>query len=317
MTTPIDLSRLPLPAVIEPLDFEEILAERQARLLELTPEDEREALAELLALESEPLTKYLQENAYREMVLRQRINEAAAAGMLAANVGADLDGVAGRYETARLEGESDARLRERTQLAFYQVAAAGPAQRYRRVALDAHPDVVAVDAWQQSPGVVRIALLTRHTLPRAEAGDDALAIGAALFPQPDNPEMATIAGASGTTAYDTARRRLHADDVQPVGVDLRVTGPDIVTYRVDATLVVPRGPDPQRLLRVAQAQLAARLRELAAFRVDVHRAPLKAALMVDGARTVEMHAPAEDIARGPGELAVCTHVNVSVEVRDD
>lgn len=317
MTTPIDLSRLPLPDVVEPLDFELILAERQARLLELTAEDEREALAELLALESEPLTKYLQENAYRELVLRQRINEAAAAGMLAANFGADLDGVAGRYETARLEGESDARLRERTQLAFYQVAAAGPAQRYRRIALDAHPDVIAVDAWQQSPGVVRVALLTRHLQHRDDTSDDAQAIGAALFPQPSDPMRTVVAGASSTTAYDAARRRLHADDVQPVGIDLRVTGPSIITYTVDATLVVPRGPDPQRLLSAAKQKLTSRLRDLAAFRIDVHRAPLKAALMVDGARTVELHEPAEDIPRGPGELAVCTHVNVNVEVRDD
>ncbi|MBZ9576727.1 baseplate J/gp47 family protein [Modicisalibacter sp. MOD 31.J] len=316
MTTPIDLSRLPLPAVVENIDFEAILADRQARLLELYPADERAAVADLLALESEPLTKYLQENAYREMVLRQRINEAAAAGMLAANFGADLDGVAGRYETQRLAGESDERLRERTQLAFYQVAAAGPAERYRRVALDAHPDVVQVDAWQERPGVVRIALLTRQTVNQADVTLEQLAIGRALFSQPSNQALATIVGPATGTAVSAAKQRLQAEDVQPVGVDLRVGVADILAYRIEATLVVPRGPDPQRLLAAARTQLDAYLKATA-FRVDIHRPALQAALLPDGARTVELIAPADTLARGAGQIAVCTQIDLRVEVRDD
>ena len=61
---------------------ETLLAERKARLIALHPEEEREAVAELLALESEPTVKLLQENAYRELLLRQRINEAARAVMI-------------------------------------------------------------------------------------------------------------------------------------------------------------------------------------------------------------------------------------------
>ncbi|NUV25651.1 hypothetical protein MS6204_04603 [Escherichia coli] len=44
-----------------------------------------------LELESEPATKLLQENAYRELLLRQRINEAAQAVMVAYAMGGDLD----------------------------------------------------------------------------------------------------------------------------------------------------------------------------------------------------------------------------------
>ncbi len=43
-----------------------------------------------LELESEPATKLLQENAYRELLLRQRINEAAQAVMVAYAMGGDL-----------------------------------------------------------------------------------------------------------------------------------------------------------------------------------------------------------------------------------
>ena len=79
----IDLSQLPAPDVVETLDFEAILAERKATLISLYPEDEQEAIARTLTLESEPLVKYLEENAYREVILRQRINDAAKAVMLA------------------------------------------------------------------------------------------------------------------------------------------------------------------------------------------------------------------------------------------
>ncbi len=50
----------------------------------------------VLALESEPIVKNLQENTYREVLLRQRINEAAQAAMLAYAIGSDLDQLAAR-----------------------------------------------------------------------------------------------------------------------------------------------------------------------------------------------------------------------------
>jgi len=317
MTTPIDLSRLPPPDIIEALNFEALFEARKAALLALFDEPERTAMAEVLALESEPLTKHLQENAYREMILRQRINEAAVAGMLAANRGADLDGVASRYETLRMQGESDDSLRHRTQLAFYLVAAAGPRERYQRIALDAHPDVTAVDAWQESPGVVRVALLTRNTANADTAPSEDATLGQALYGSTGSDLTVFVPGQSGSPAYDAARFRLTADDVQPVGVDLRVSPAIVIGYSVEATVIVPRGPDPNRLLALAKKQLEVRVKALAAFRVDIYRHALIEALLPDGARTVELTSPPHDIPRGAGEIAVCTSINLSVEVRDD
>ena len=53
----IDLNQLPAPDVVEELDFETILAERKATLISLYPEDQQEAVARTLTLESEPLVK--------------------------------------------------------------------------------------------------------------------------------------------------------------------------------------------------------------------------------------------------------------------
>ena len=79
----VDLNQLAAPDVVEELDYETILSERKATLVSLYPEDQQDAIARTLSLESEPLVKLLQENAYREVIWRQRVNEAARAVMLA------------------------------------------------------------------------------------------------------------------------------------------------------------------------------------------------------------------------------------------
>ncbi|VDZ76692.1 baseplate assembly protein [Salmonella bongori] len=89
----VDLSLLPVPDVVEELDYETILAERIATLISLYPENQQEAVARTLALESEPIVKLLQENAYREVIWRQRVNEAARAVMLAYAIESDLDNI--------------------------------------------------------------------------------------------------------------------------------------------------------------------------------------------------------------------------------
>ena len=66
MSTPIDLTQLPAPSVVEVLDFEAILAGRKADLVSLLPEAKHAAVTALLELESEPATKLLEENAYQE-----------------------------------------------------------------------------------------------------------------------------------------------------------------------------------------------------------------------------------------------------------
>ena len=98
----IDLSQLPAPDVVEQLDYESLLEERKTTLISLYPADQQEAISRTLTLESEPLVKLLQENAYRELILRQRVNEAARAVMVAYATGSDLDQLAANFNVERL-----------------------------------------------------------------------------------------------------------------------------------------------------------------------------------------------------------------------
>ncbi|RBH41297.1 baseplate assembly protein, partial [Pseudomonas sp. MWU13-2860] len=63
-TTPIDLSQLPAPDIVDELDYEMILAEKKARLVALYPKEQQDEIAATLELESEPMVKLLQEAAY-------------------------------------------------------------------------------------------------------------------------------------------------------------------------------------------------------------------------------------------------------------
>ncbi|CNH92940.1 baseplate assembly protein [Yersinia frederiksenii] len=58
----IDLSQLPAPLVVESRDYETLLAERKAAFIALYPLNEQDAVMQTLTLESEPITKLLQES---------------------------------------------------------------------------------------------------------------------------------------------------------------------------------------------------------------------------------------------------------------
>lgn len=98
----IDFSQLPVPLIIEVPDFESLLADRKQALIAFYPADEQAAMRRVLTLESESIVKSLQENTYREILLRQRINEAAQAVMVAYATGSDLDQQAARNNVKRL-----------------------------------------------------------------------------------------------------------------------------------------------------------------------------------------------------------------------
>ena len=68
--TPIDLSSLPAPTIVDSLDYAAIL---QEMVDDLKARD----VAFTAIVESDPAFKVLEVCAYREMLIRQRVNDAA------------------------------------------------------------------------------------------------------------------------------------------------------------------------------------------------------------------------------------------------
>lgn len=163
MTTLSDLASLPTPAVIEPLSFDTIFSQLQTEFQSRYPD-----YSALLA--SDPAVKLLEVAAYREVLLRNRINAAAKASLLAFATGSDLDHLAAFYGVTRLFDETDEALRLRTRQRIIGFANAGGAAHYRYWALSASPDVADVEVDSPEPGRVRISVLAKgeaDTVPDA------------------------------------------------------------------------------------------------------------------------------------------------------
>ncbi|MDR4842423.1 baseplate assembly protein [Klebsiella quasipneumoniae] len=299
----IDLSQLPAPDVVETLDFEAILAERKATLISLYPEDEQEAVARTLTLESDPLVKYLEENAYREVILRQRINEAAKAGMVAYAIKNDLDQLAANNNVERLVitpgddtqippvaavMESDSDLRQRVPAAFEGMSVAGPTGAYEFHALSADGRVADASAFSPSPAEVVVTVLARD-------GD-----GTA----PD--DLLQVVGDA-----------LNDETVRPVADRVSVRSAEIIRYEIDAVLYVYPGPAKEPILAAAKAQGAAYINEQRRLGRDVRLSAIYAALHVQGVQRVELMKPLADMVLDKTQASYCTDFKAEIGGSDE
>ncbi|ARF83495.1 baseplate J/gp47 family protein [Burkholderia cenocepacia] len=292
--TPIDLSQLPSPDIVETLDYETLLAARKARLVSLYPAAEQAEIAATLALESEPLVKLLQENAYREIVLRQRVNDAARAVMLAYAVGTDLDHLAALFGIRRLTispadpphdlaavMESDADLRARTQLAPQSFSVAGPEGAYVSHARNADGRVLDASAVSPAPCEVLVTVLARD-------GD----------------------GTAAPALIDAVAAALQADDVRPLTDKVTVRGAEILRYQVRARLVFFAGPD--RAVALAQAN-----RAMKQYTDSMHRLGMEvtldgiyAAARAAGVQKVILESPLAGLPATKQQAPYCTGIEL-------
>ncbi|HAX9712187.1 TPA: baseplate assembly protein [Serratia marcescens] len=299
----IDLSQLPPPQVVETLSFEDLLEDRKARLLELYPEEQREAIARTLELESEPIVMLLQENAYREMLLRQRINEAAKAIMVAYAIDSDLDQLGANNNTQRLtitpaDGEaippveavmeSDADFRQRIPAAFEGMSVAGPTGAYEFHALSADGKVSDASAISPAPAEVTISVLSRD-------GD-----GTA------SPELLAAVSAA-----------LNDEEVRPVADRLTVQSAKIVNYQIDATLYVYPGPAIEPIMADAELRLKNYINEQRRLGRDIRLSAIYAALHTQGVQRVELAAPLADVVLDRTQAANCTDYHIRIGGSDE
>lgn len=290
ITAPIDLARLPVPSVVEVLDFETIYAERKAALIALYPANQQAEVAATLALESEPLVIMLQENAYRELILRQRINDAARAVMLAYAKGSDLENLAALFNVQRLVitpgdpenniapvMEEDIELRKRVQLAPEGFSVAGPEGAYVSATRASDPRVLDASAYSPTPGVVVVTILSRE---ETGAASDSL-----------------------ITAVETA---LYVEDVRPLTDFVTVQSAEIVPYQVEATLFTFPGPDSALVLADARKRLDAYIVECHQLGRDVAISGLHGALHTAGVERVILTNPPASIQTTGLQAPHCT-----------
>jgi len=299
----IDLSQLPAPDVVETLNYETLLAERKATLISLYPEEQQAAVARTLSLESEPIIKLLQENAYREVILRQRINEAAKAVMVAYALDDDLDQLGANNGVERLTitaadetaipptaavMESNDDFRARIAAAFEGLSVAGPTGAYEYHARSADGRVADASAISPSPAVVTVTVLAREG--NGTAADDLLAV------------------------VDAA---LNDENVRPVADCVGVQSAQIVDYAIEAELYLYPGPEAEPIRAASEAKLAAYVTAQKRLGRDIRLSALYAAIHVEGVQRVNLIQPVADVVLDKTQAAFCTGYTLTVGGSDE
>ncbi|HEJ6164799.1 TPA: baseplate J/gp47 family protein [Pseudomonas aeruginosa] len=295
-SSPIDLSQLPAPNVVEQIDFEQLFAERKASTIALWPADKQAEIAATLELESEPLTKLLQESAYREVILRQRINDSCRAVMLAFAGGNDLDHLGALFEVERLVVipadpsatppvaevmEDDNRYRQRIQLALESITTAGSRGSYIFHTLSASASVKDATIARPVPGTVRVTVL-------ANSGT----------------------GIPSADLLSTVSAALNDEDVRPLCDTVEVAAAQITNYSVSATLSFYSGPDMALVRDAAEAAVRKYVDEHHRLGHDIVRSGLFAALHQPGVQNVTLTSPAADVVIDDSHAAYCTAISV-------
>ncbi|MNJ37827.1 Baseplate J-like protein [compost metagenome] len=266
----VDLSALPAPQVLEDLDFESIF---QADLATFRSHmgDNWDA-----SLESDPVSKLLEVGAYRKLLNRARVNDAAKALLLAYAQGADLDQLAANVQLQRLVVqvedlntvpptfqvlEEDDALRERVQLVYEGLTTAGPRNSYVLHARNASGQVADATAESPAPAQVVVTVL-------ALEGD----------------------GGAGADLLDTVRLALNDDDVRPVGDRLTVQGATILRFRIDAVVHMSgSGPEIEATLAECKRRLQDWINPRRRLGVEVSRSGVDAQLHINGVSRVDLN----------------------------
>lgn len=286
--TAVDLSRLPAPPVVEELSFETIYDELLASLRVMLPDFDA-------TVESDPAVKLLEIMAYRELLIRQRINEAGRAVMPAYAIGGDLDNLAAIVGVTRLvldEGdaaqgiaptlESDTDFRRRMVLAPEGFSVAGPEGAYIYHALSADADVLDASATSPSPGDVVVTVLSR-------VGN----------------------GAASAPLLAAVNARVSSEDVRPLTDHVIVQAASIVNYVITAELLTFAGPDGTVVLDEARRRLAAYVEGSHRLGRDITRSGIFAALHSEGVQNVKLTSPAADIVLNRTQASWCSAINVT------
>ncbi|HWL51346.1 MAG TPA: baseplate J/gp47 family protein [Chthoniobacteraceae bacterium] len=287
----IDFSTIAPPDIVEPLNYEVILGEMIADLQARDP-------AFTALVESDPAFKILEVAAYRELLLRQRVNDAARGVMLAYAARADLDqlganmglirnvidlGNPDAFPPVAPTMESDEEFRKRIQLAPEALSVAGPTGAYvfHALAVPDVADVSVVGPPTVDPGEVLVTVLGR-------SGDGV-------------PSQATLDAVSAAL-----------EDVRPLTDQVTIQGAALVDYAISATIYTYAGPDPETVLAAAQEAADAYVVTQRRLGHDVTLSGVYAALHRPGVQRVELSSPVADVVITHEEVANCTGITLTI-----
>lgn len=282
----VDLSALPAPEVLEPLDAEAIYDEALGVFRGWMGDNWT------APLESDPVTKLIELGSYNKLGNRARVNDSAKALLLAYARRADLDQLAFNVNLQRLViqaedlttfpptpevKEEDDALRERIQLVYEGLTTAGPRNSYILHARNASGLVADATAESPSPSTVVVTVLG--------LGDT---------------------GIAPLSLLDLVRDYLSDEDIRPLGDRLIVQPAQILPYTINAVVhMVGTGSENETILAQCEARLRAWINPRRRLGVEVARSAVDAQLHIAGVRRVDL-SDWVDILPSKSQAAYCT-----------
>lgn len=304
MNNIIDLNNLPVPKVVQELSYETLLAQRKAKFLSLQENDDmRQHWQARLQLESEPVVKLLEENAYLELLLRTHINESAKAVMIAYATGSDLDQLGALFGIKRLiiqaedlnahppiptQYEDDERFRTRIQMSLEGLTTAGSRASYEFHALSTSAKVKDVDVTSPTAGTVKVAILSTEGQ-----------------------------GTADSDLINAVKEQLNAEHIRPLTDTVLVESAVILPYEIRATLTLyPSVLESVVMANVNQA-ITHYVNKQHLLGIDITLSGIYSALHQEGVQNVKLTQPLADLIVQPHQAAYCTQIQINVGGRDE
>jgi phage-related baseplate assembly protein len=287
----LELSQLPPFVVIQVPDAEAILAARMAKLVEIWTQNDPPAGAiyDTQGLEFDPIKITQEVSTYFEIMLEDRVNQAARAVTLAFAINGDLDAIASRYPGGmpREPGESDDMYRTRIWLSPNTLSQWGTYESYTFFGLTG-ADLAGMPlrdcmAWS-NPGQPNVYVVIMADGPPVTANPDGTFTA---FPSPVPSDAQVTAVYSYITERGQGRKGL--TDV------VSVVSPKVVQTDYSIRILVFPGWDQVAIMQQLAIALATLIENQRYIGFSHTLAAIDAVLKVSGVFNVLIDSPAADV----------------------
>lgn len=259
------------PNIIEPLNFEEIFFRMKEELVS------RDASFTGL-VESDPAIKILEVAAWRELLLRQRMNEAVKSNLLKFAKGEDLDNLAEFYGVEREKEEEDERFRKRVKAKIAGWSTGGSKEYYKYHALSADSRVKDALVESPIPGKVQISILSTQT------------------------------GILSEELLEIVKKQVTRDDIRVLTDTVTVVGCNITEIDIHSRMSI----SPVISKEEIKKQFIKKFEASRRLRWNVTRSWIIANLFVDGVENVELIEPKEDVVVLGNECANLRNLKIEL-----
>ena len=291
--TASDLAMLPAPKAVEALDYEQILLSCKDDLQAVLDQDYPELGIEVHGLPtSDPISKLLEILAYRELYVRQRINEATSNCLLASATGDGLQTLASWLVGQQDETPEATRQRVLDEFGAYHTA--GTISAYSHFAMAAAP----------------VPLKDVHVASMQSE------VAVTLLPQDADLADQPARGEDNQQLVAAVQTALNESAIRPIGHWVKVRMGTVRRYRVKARVGVSDMPGMGAVASSAQQAAIAYVSERYRLGRHVLTSALSAAIFQPGVKYAILDEPQEDLRIADDAAAYCAATDVQVTVND-